>query len=54
MTPGCDNEAVMQGYTHPVYVEGGDSGFAALIRPDTDTEDRFSRLELLEETARGD
>lgn len=37
----CDNAAVMRGYTKAVYIEGGCNGFAALIKPDTDLDDRF-------------
>lgn len=36
-----DNAAIALGYTRHVLIEGGCSGFAALIKPDTDLDDRF-------------
>ncbi len=35
------NEAREQGFTRAVYIEGGCEGFEALIKPDTELDDRF-------------
>jgi hypothetical protein len=43
----CDNAAMMAGYTRHVIVTSGDgcSDFAALIKPDTDFDERFKAFD---------
>lgn len=48
-TTVCENEGTVsrQGvYTKLVSIEGGCSGFVALVKPDTDLDDRFKAFDI--------
>ena len=45
MNAATELAALRAGYTRPVYLEGDYGGFAALIRPDADLDDRFTAFD---------